>query len=135
MRAPRNLGLLSLFLAVGCCAELDAKALAALVQAQSKQIKALENKLSGLSRKVGSKGSCAAGGDMDDPEPEVYSFKAIERQRAAAKKQEDLQTIFNVTVRTTASLPRGQNNLQPSLCHTSNPSSHKHRFANRLASR
>ena len=78
--------------------ELDAKALAALVQAQSKQIKALEDKLSGLKRKVSGKGSCAAGGDADDPEPEIYGFKLIERQRAAAKRQEQLTTIFNVTV-------------------------------------
>lgn len=89
-------------LSASSAAELDAKALAALVQAQSKQIKQLESKLSGLSRKVGSKGSCAAGADMDDPESEVYSFKVIERQRAAAKKQEELQTIFNVTVRSVA---------------------------------
>ena len=89
-------------LSASSAAELDAKALAALVQAQSKQIKQLESKLSGVSRKVGNKGSCAAGADMDDPESEVYSFKVIERQRAAAKKQEELQTIFNVTVRSVA---------------------------------
>jgi hypothetical protein len=67
--------------------------LAQQVAQQSSRIRQLEAQLS----KVG-RGSCAAGADAEDPEPELRPFRILERQRAADKRQEQLLTLFNVSV-------------------------------------
>ena len=70
----------------------DVKALASLVTSQAKAIKSLEMQISKLSKMK--KGSCFDSGGED----ELYAFHAAERERQAAKKQEGLMTLFNVTV-------------------------------------
>lgn len=80
--------------------EKTVKALQATVAAQAVRLQALEAQLR--------TGVCATppkGSKQDrcmpldvDPEPELLAFRAAERRRMVAKKQEQLTTIFNVSV-------------------------------------
>ena len=101
---------------LGVCAALAngsaaADGNAAEIQKLTRQIAAQEAKIKALetaARAKGTgKGACAVSAvDLAalDAEPELRSFRAAERQRAAAKRQEQLVTVFNVSVRTSLHL-------------------------------
>lgn len=97
--------LLSGLAAIPAAGNKEIKALQATVATQAARLQVLEQSLrtgvclapakSGGSKLKGSE-ACTP---LDvDPEPELAAFRAAERRRAAAKKQELLTTVFNVSV-------------------------------------
>jgi hypothetical protein len=72
-----------------------------LVNAQATRIQALEAALQSCSSKSKGKGAKCDPDLFDaalDAEPELRAFRAVEKARAAAKKQEQLEPIFQVSV-------------------------------------
>ena len=72
-----------------------------LVSAQATRIQALEAALQSCSSKPKGKGAKCDPKVFDaalDAEPELRAFRAVEKERAAAKKREQLEPIFQVSV-------------------------------------
>ena len=82
----------------GAAKDEDVASLTKLVSKQSARIQALESQLGQLGRRCKGQSrakGCSAAED-EDPEPELQPFRAAERRRHAARRQQLLETLFEV---------------------------------------